>query len=185
MHLEGDVRDARAGQAGNVDADPLLGQVDVLDVAERGELATDDHLDKRRLARLAGGDGADERAIAKDGHAVGDLHHLVEVVRDEEDRCAGLRRIAHEREEALDSLLRQKHRRFVENEQSVPAADAADLLDRAHDREQRPLDRLQVGDERRRVDLHAVLGERLPRALPLTSPGDAPTRPRRCDLGHA
>ena len=163
---------------------PPLGQVGVLDVPELRQLAADDHLDEGRLARLARADGADERAVAQHGDAIGDLAHLVEVVRDEEDARAGRRRIADEREQHFDSLSRQEDRRLVEHEYSPVRADAANLLDRANDREERPLDRLQAGNDRRRVDPQAVALERLARLPPFAPPGDPEAGARRRELGH-
>ena len=185
VHLEGDVAHDRPAQPIDGDADLPLRQVRVLDVGELGQLAADDHLDEGRLARLGGADRADQRAVAEDGDAIGDLAHLVQVVRDEEDGRPGCRRIADEREQHLDPLARKEHRRLVEHEHAPADADAADLLDRADDRQQRPLDRLQAADDRRRVDPQAVSLECLARPLPLPAPGDPEAGARGGDLRHA
>ena len=84
------------------------------------------------------------------------------------------------------ALPRQEHRRLVEHEHAVAAPDAAVLLDRAHDREQRALDRLQVGRRRARGSSRsAVALERLARPGALAPPRDAEARARRRDVGDA
>ena len=121
------------------------------------------------------------RAVAQHGHAVGDLAHLVEVVRDEQDADVPAAAIvADEREQPLDALAaagRPSARRGPAAR--GPSPDRADLLDRAHDREQRALDRLQVA-RRSRVGSRrdAVAGERLARA-------GAARRARRCRSASA
>ena len=139
-----------------------------------------------RLARLGGDDRADERAVAQHGDAVGDLAHLVEVVRDEEDAS---RRPPPRRGRARTAARSPSRGRNTVGSSSTsrpwPTPTRADLLDRADDRQQRPLDRLQVADDRRRVDPHAVALERLARPRPLAPPGDAEARARGGDLGHA
>ena len=61
-------------------------------------VAADHQRRQRALGRALGGDGVDLLAAAQDRHAVGDVQHLVELVRDEDDRrarppsaCAGRR----------------------------------------------------------------------------------------------
>src|SRR5918996_1589761 len=67
----------------------------------------------------------------------------------------------------------------------LAAADGSNLLERAHDREQRALHRLELADHRGRVDADAVALERLARTPPLAPPGDQPARPRRGDVRDA
>ena len=106
-------------------------------------------------------------------------------MRDEEDRGAGGGGVADEREQPLDPLARQEHSRLVQHEHTVAAADAAVLLDRAHDREQRPLDRLELADERARIEAQAVPLERVAGAGPLAAPRDAEPVARRRDVRDA
>ena len=60
------------------------------------DLAADHEPRERLLGRALGRDGVDALAAPQHRHAVGDLEHLVELVRDEDDRRAvGLQRLEH------------------------------------------------------------------------------------------
>ena len=126
-------------------------------------------------------------AVAEHGDAVGDLAHLVEVVRDEEDRCARRRSVAHEREEPLDALPRQEDRRLVEDEQARGRAPSPRGSPRSRGRSRaapaRPASgrrRAPTGRGGRRSASNVSRARARSRA-----PGDAEARARRRELGDA
>ena len=127
------------------------------------------------MRRRAGDERAGELSVAKDRDAVGDRHHLVDVMRDEDDAGAGRGDGADEAEQLLDALARQERRRLVEEHEAGPAgggAGDADFLEGAHDGEQRPLDRAQAVDALFRVDGKAEAVERLAGRRPFAPPVD-------------
>ena len=128
----------------------------MLELAHRGEGAADDHLHEPRLARLGRDDRAHERTVPQHGHAVGDLAHLVEVVRDEQDRGAGRRRVTDEREQPLDALPRQEHGRLVEHEHAVATAAARCGSPRSRARSRAARARPASGRRRSRADRAAA-----------------------------
>ena len=64
----------------------------------------------------------DELAAPKDGDAVGDLEHLVELVADEDDRQPLARERAEDPEQ-LTGLLRREHGRWLVEDEDVRAAE--------------------------------------------------------------
>ena len=80
-------------------------------------LAADHQLGQAALGRAGGGDGRDLGAAAQHRHAVGDLQHLVQLVRDQDDGGAALAQLAQHVEQ-LERLLRRQHRgRLVQHQQ--------------------------------------------------------------------
>ena len=85
--------------------------------------AADHHAGELFLRRFARVDGADVLALAQNGHAVGDLHDLVELVRDEEDALALFRQPAHDLHELFDLLRCEHGGRLVKDEDLVVAVE--------------------------------------------------------------
>ena len=153
-HVEGDA--AHGGQpavvtgreAGDLQQRLAGLVVGLLDAQQH--VAPDHQRRQRALGRALGGDGVDHLAAPQDGHAVGDVEHLVELVGDEDDRRALLGQRAQDLEQVL-GLLRGQHRgRLVEHEHlRAPEQRAQDL---------HPLLRAdaQVLDARLGVDRQAV-----------------------------
>ena len=84
-------------------------------------LAPDHHPREPLLGRAGGRDGVDDDAAAERRDPVGDLQHLVQLVRDEDDRLAlGLERPEHLEE--LLRLLRGQDRGGLVEDQDVGAA---------------------------------------------------------------
>ena len=81
------------------------------------------------MVASAVGDGADRPPAAQHGDAIGDRHHLVELVRDEDDGAPLGRHRAKGDEERL-GLLRGEHRgRLVEDEDPRLAVERLQDLD--------------------------------------------------------
>jgi hypothetical protein len=82
-----------------------------------------------------------QKPIAKDGRAIGDLHHLRDIVADEDDARALRYDPADEREQLIDADARQEWRRLIQHQEPVAASSLArpKVLDRPDDREQRLL----------------------------------------------
>ncbi len=98
------------------------------------------------VAALLGGDVA---AGAEDGHAIGDLHDLVELVGHDDDRAAVLAQRAQRLEQVLDLRRAERRGRLVEDQDVRAAVEQLEDLD--------PLlgvDR-QVADALARVDVEA------------------------------
>ena len=85
--------------------------------------AADHHAGELFLRRLARVDGADVLALAQNGHAVGDLHDLVELVGDKEDALALFRQPAHDLHELFDLLRCEHGGRLVKDEDFVVAVE--------------------------------------------------------------
>ena len=103
-------------------------------------------------------------AVAEHLHPVGDLAHLLEAVRDVDQRHAALAQAVHEGEEAVDLLGRERRRRLVEDQ-------AACLVrERARDFDYLALADAERADRRIGVDVDAEL---------------APVRARRGGAVHA
>ena len=100
-------------------------------------------------------------AVAQHRHAVGDLEHLVEVVRDEQHARPARRDVADEVEQQRDLVLREEHGGLVEHQQGrrVVAAATAQALQGPDDGEQRPVDRADRLDTRARVEPQLVTPE--------------------------
>ncbi len=86
-------------------------------------LAADHQLGQAALGGALGGDRRDLHAAPQHGHAVGDLQHLVELVRDQDDGGAARAQLAQHLEQ-LERLLRRQHRgRLVEHQQARVAVE--------------------------------------------------------------
>ena len=181
----------RAGDAGH--PDDLAGvdvEIDPLDAATakasngdqglaahvrltgRGGLhaVADDELHEAEVVEVGHGHGCRQLAVAQHGDAIGELEHLVEVVRDVHDRHAPLLQAVDDLEQAVDIVARQRRRRLVEHEQvgSVLPVDEG-----AGDRHRGPLRRWQVADRRLDVDVgEAEHVEGLAGATDLVAPAD-------------
>ena len=96
-------------------------------------------------------DGADVLALAQDGHLVGDVHHLVELVSDDDDGLAVGLHIAQDGEELVGLLGGENRGGLIQNEDvGAPVEDLDDLH------------RLLLGDRHiidllARVDIEAIL----------------------------
>ena len=100
----------------------------------------------RSTSSSADGGLADQRAVAQDGGAVADLHHLLEPVGDEHDRDALGLEPAHDREQALHLLVRQGRGRLVHDHE------LGGHRQRAGDLDHLLLGDREVGDQPARVD---------------------------------
>ena len=74
---------------------------------------------------LRAGVFADEPAVAQHGDAVADLVHLVEEMRDEQDRHALVAQAPHQREQRLDFVGVEARGRFVEDQHARIGGDGA------------------------------------------------------------
>ena len=115
---------------------------------------------------------ADEPAIAQHGHAIADLVHLVEKMRDEQDRDAAIAQSPEELEQRLDLVRIQARGRFVEDQHPSIGGHGAryggELLK----------GRGQCACELRDVELDAEIGEQFAGAALSFRPVDsATTRP--------
>ena len=102
----------------------------------------------------AAGAVAMQPAAPQHGDAVGDRHHLVQLVRDEDDRPALCRHLAQRLEERVRLLGREHRGRLVEDQ------DPRVLVERLEDLDALALADRELPDPRMRVDRQAVaLGE--------------------------
>ena len=125
-----------------------------------GELAADDRLDEIRLGGGARIDRRRDLAIPQNRRAIGDLHHLVDIVRNEDDACAFGDDGAHQLEQAVDVALWQKRRRLVQHQKAWPHAGfLVHFRNCADDREQRALDRRDVCDAHLGIEIDVVAQE--------------------------
>ena len=111
-----------------------------------GQLGAD-----HQLGELAGGDvggayGGHGGAAADDGDVVGDGEHLVELVRDEDERVALLLELPEVREERVHLLRHQHRRRLVEDDHLGAAVEDLEDLHPLALADAEPLDEL-VGVE--------------------------------------
>ena len=117
---------------------------------DRLDLASDHQRGERMWSRVGRLDGRDRLARTQHGDAVRDRLHLVELVRDEDDRPAFGRDLA-ERDEQRIGLLRREHcRRLVENQH------ACLLIERLQDLDPLLLADRELPDARTRIDVEAV-----------------------------
>ena len=84
------------------------------------KLAADDRLDEIGFGGGARVDRRRDLAVPQNGRAIGDLHHLVDVMRNEDDACAFGDDRAHQLEQAVDVALRKKRRRLVQHQRPAP-----------------------------------------------------------------
>ena len=135
-------------------------------------------LQLRQLAAHHGGDQAvrvefragvfaDEPAVAQHGHAVADLVHLVEEMRDEQDRHALVAQSPDQREQRLDLVGVEARGGFVEDQHARIGGDGA-----RHGGELLQGGRQSAG-ELRHVELDAEAGEQFARAPLGLAPVDA------------
>src|ERR1700733_12829711 len=140
------------------------------------DVMPDNRADESPLVQAAARGAVDDLAIAKNGDAIAEVEHLIEPMRDIEDRNAARREFAYDRKQLLAFRTRQRRRRLVHRDQRGFANEG--LAD--HD-EPALADR-QVRDFRveGKLDSHSFRGgSRGPaRALPVNQ-----SKTRR--LGHA
>ena len=103
------------------------------------------------LGRALARHGVDLLAAAQDADPVGDLEHLVQLVRDEDDRHPLGLQVAEDLEQLERLLRRQDGRRLVEDE------DVGLAVERLQDLDPLLLADGEVGDQRVRVDLELEL----------------------------
>ena len=110
---------------------------------------------------------ADEPAVAQYGDAIADLVHLVEEVRDEQDRDALVTQLADQCKQRRDFIGVETRGRFVEDQHACVgrdgACDGGELLQR----------RGQAAGELFDVDVEPESGEQLARAPVRLAPVDA------------
>ena len=94
------------------------------------DLAADHHVGHLLRVRLARNEVAHELAVPQHDHAVGQLLHLVELVRDEHDGLARVAHVAQHGKELLRLLQRQHGGRLVEDQDVRAAVEHLDDLDR-------------------------------------------------------
>ena len=119
----------------------VVAHVEVVDLEERRRglsrglrdaekhLAADHQRREARLRRALRRQGLDQLAAPEHGDPVGDLEHLVELVRDEDDRLAALGEAADDLEELLRLLRGQHGGRLVEHEDVGLAVERLEDLD--------------------------------------------------------
>ena len=129
--IESERSDLRAGAG---DAQVLHRQDDRSRLAcdrpnRRRQFATDDLAGNAILGGLRQRQRGDQLAAAHDGHVIGNLHDLVELVGDDDDRFAGRREAAQDREQTVLLLRRQDRRRLVQDEHGGVAVEHFEDLD--------------------------------------------------------
>ena len=100
---------------------------------------------------------ADGGAVAQDRRAVARRDHLGEAVRDEEDRAAPFALRAHDREDALGEVGRQRGGDLVEQQQLRLARERAREVDHALHRQR------HVAGQLREVDVEVHLAQAVAR----------------------
>jgi hypothetical protein len=121
-------------------------------------------LDEVVVSQVRGRAGGDPAAVAQDGHRVGQVEDLVEVVGDEQHRRAGRRDPPHGVEQPRGLGRGQGRGGLVEDEQRRRSAGP---VQRPGDRHRGPLGLGQPADRCRGRDRVAQGGERGPRGGPL------------------
>ena len=145
-------------------------------------LLTDDRFDEFVLGVVRGDEGVGNDPVAQDGGAVGNLDHLVDIVRDENHAGAVGDDPAHQRKQLIDALFGQERCRLIEKEDAGIAMlrpFRADVLERPDDGEQGTVDLRNGADLRHRVDLEAEALKGLEGAAPLFVPRNIAGRARR------
>ena len=138
----------------------------LLEVVERGELLADHLLHEVDAQQLLGEVLPHELAVAEHREAVADLVHLVEEVRDEEDRDALLLQRADDAEELGDLVGVEARGRLVEDEHLRLH------VDRAGDRDELLHRERVVAEQRVRIDVEVEPREELRRAAAHRAPVD-------------
>ena len=95
----------------------------------QGNGPADHHVGQRLLGSCGSVGIADVLALAQNGHAVGDGKHLMQLVRDDDDRLAVLFHVAHDGEELFRLLRGQNGGRLVEDQDIRAAVEHLDDLD--------------------------------------------------------
>ena len=131
------------------------------------ERLADDQAHELVVVEPADGRVGDHAAVAQDDDAIGEVHHLVEAVRDEDHARAAGGRAPHRGEQPPDLVAVQRGRRLVEDQQTVGAVPP---VERARDRDDRPLGRRQLGDGHGDVERRVELAQQLTRVLGLVAP---------------
>ena len=72
---------------------------------------------RRIILHFGGSAGGDHAPVVQHGDVIGDGHHHVHVVLDQDDRDAAVRQQADQRLEVLDLAMREAGRRLVEQQQ--------------------------------------------------------------------
>ena len=174
MKLEADIA------VGALQREPLCPQHDGLAlrlllrllVIFRLQAAADHELVQLRDVRLGGGKLGHDRAVLHDIDAVGELQHLVEPVRDEDERGARLQR-AHPAEQDLDVGAFQHRGRLVEQDHEM-ALGALLQRQRLGELDHLPGGEIELGGARARVDVDLHLGDLAARRGIERAPADDP-----------
>ena len=82
---------------------------------------SDHHVGQALLVRVLGQHVADVLALSQDRDAVGNFEHLVQLMRDDDQRLSVLLHVAHDGEQLVRLLRRQNGRRLIED-QDIRAA---------------------------------------------------------------
>ena len=128
------------------------------------------------LVELADGHArGDDLAVAQHGDAVGKAEHLVEHVADEQHAGAEPGDAADLAEQRVDLAAVERRGRLVEHEQT--GLGRVPVLQRAHDRDRRPLGRRQRGDGLADVGGEAEREQQFLGACDLAPPADPPAEP--------
>ena len=114
------------------------------------DLSADHEAREALLRRALRGQRLDQLAAAEHRDPVGDLEHLVELVRDEDDRLAARRQLSHDLEELL-CLLRREHGGGLVQDEDVGVA-----IERLEDLDALLLADRDVLDAGARIDGEAV-----------------------------
>ena len=91
---------------------------------------TDHHIGQRLLVGILGENISDVLAFSQNRDAVRHVEHLVELVRDDDQRLAVSFHVAHDLEELVGLLRSQNRGRFVENQDVGAAIEHLDNLNR-------------------------------------------------------
>ena len=81
------------------------------------DVMTDDRADEPPLVQPATGRPLCDLAVAEDGDAIAEVEHLIEPMRDIEDRDAARREVAYDRKQLLAFRTRQRRRWLVHRDQ--------------------------------------------------------------------
>ena len=119
--------------AGHVQAAHLKTVADVFGhraVDVQLDLLSDHHFGQLLLVRFGGVDGGDMLTLTQDGYAIRDLHNLVELMGDDNDRFPVRTHGAQNVKEGTDLLRRQDRRRLVQDQDIRAAVKHLDDLHR-------------------------------------------------------
>ena len=122
--------------------------VDLLDIA------SDHHADDAGMVEFGGGAAADETPVAQNGDAVGDLEHLLQPMRHEDDGEAARAQSPHGLEQSAHLARRKRRGRLVHHQHPRLLGDGAGDLD------QLPLGRRKLARELQRIEVRRDLFQR-------------------------